>query len=105
MIAWLPILLSPILVNSGEKSSGRQLFLDLHDHCPGNLSLVSLAIRRSLQDRLACTYLVPKGESWETELASKGQEANRLGAAARCLAGIARGDFALVFHSAKFGSF
>jgi hypothetical protein len=72
--AWLPFLLSPIGVNAAKKVVGVNSALVAAAIVLGLATLFSLALRRSLQDRLAGTYLVPKGESRETERASNGKK-------------------------------
>jgi hypothetical protein len=72
MVAWLPLLLSPMLVMAARIVVGANYGLPAALSVLGLATLLSLSLRRSLQDRLAGTYLVPKGASYDTEPALNG---------------------------------
>ena len=67
VMAWLPFLLSPILVLAAKNVVGANYGLLAALVVLGLATLLSLSMRRSLQDRVAFTYLVPKGSSDDTE--------------------------------------
>ena len=102
LIAWLPFLVSPLLVNATKKVVGVNYSLISTITVLGIMTLVSLAMSRSLQDRLACTYLVPRGESEETDRGAKGKKRIswvliRIAVLLALLMAISQ----FVFHSAK----
>jgi hypothetical protein len=62
LMVWLPFLLLPLLANGFRKAFGDAPSELLAVAVVALLSLISLAMSRSLQDRLAGTYLVPSGD-------------------------------------------
>ena len=68
-IAWLPFLLSPMLVHGAHFLVGSPGDLLVTAGVLGLITVVSLALHRSLQDRLARTWLVPGGRMPADELA------------------------------------
>ena len=73
LVAWLPILLSPMLVMAAKNVAGANYGLLAALIVLGLAALLSLSLRRSLPDRLAGTYLVPKGAWDDNEPALSGR--------------------------------
>ena len=71
LVAWLPFLLSPMLVMAAKNVLGANYGLLAAVTILGLATLLSLSLNRSLQDRVACTWLVPKGASDDAEPALK----------------------------------
>jgi len=69
VIAWLPFVLSPLLFHRLEQFMDPQWALPATAAILGLLTLVSLTLGRSLQDRLARTWLVPDGKMPADEVA------------------------------------
>jgi len=76
-IAWLPFLCSPMLVKAAGHFTGPLWSVLVAAGVLALLTLFSLALRRSLQDRLAGTWLVPNGETWETGTVADGKSHTR----------------------------
>jgi uncharacterized RDD family membrane protein YckC/peroxiredoxin len=71
VVAWLPFLLSPMLVLAAKSYAGANYALLVAVAILGLATLLSLSMSRSLQDCVACTWLVPKGASDDAEPALK----------------------------------
>jgi uncharacterized RDD family membrane protein YckC/peroxiredoxin len=74
-IAWLPFLLSPMLLKAMKNIIGAEWALTATTIILASITVISLALRRSLQDHLAQTWLVPDGAMPEIDpgLAGKRQ--------------------------------
>jgi thiol-disulfide isomerase/thioredoxin len=64
LIAWLPFLLSPMLVMAWSMAVSANHAVIAVVTLLGLATVLSLSLPRSLQDIVACTWLVPKG-AWE----------------------------------------
>ena len=73
LIAWLPFLLSPMLVMAWSMSVSANHASIAVITLLGLATLLSLSLRRSLQDCVACTWLVPKGAWDDNEPALSGR--------------------------------
>ena len=77
-IAWLPFLCSPMLVKSAAEIAGAQWAVPIAAGFLALLTFLSLALRRSLQDRLAQTWLVPDGVMADVESIAGGKAQTRI---------------------------
>jgi hypothetical protein len=73
LVAWLPFLLSPILVMLWSMAMTANHSSIAVITLLGLATLLSLSLPRSLQDCVACTYLVPKGAWDDNEPALSGR--------------------------------
>jgi hypothetical protein len=78
VIAWLPFLLSPLLFHGAKQFMDPQWALLVTVGILALLAAVSLTMRRSLQDRLARTWLVPDGKMSADEAADAQRRSHRL---------------------------
>ena len=76
-IAWLPFLCSPMLVKAAGHFTGPHWSVLVATGVLALLTMLSLVLRRSLQDRLAGTWLVPNGETWEAGMVADGKRQTR----------------------------
>ena len=76
-IAWLPFMLSPMLVKAAESFVGAEWSVPVAAGVLLVVTVFSLGLRRSLQDRLAGTWLVPGGGTMEIDPAAGGQKKTR----------------------------
>lgn len=75
-IAWLPFLLSPMLLKAMENIIGAEWALTATAIILACVTVISLALRRSLQDHLAQTWLVPDGAMPEIQSGLNGKSQN-----------------------------
>jgi hypothetical protein len=73
VVAWLPFLLSPILMVAWSMAMAPNHAVIAVLTLLGLATLLSLSLPRSLQDCVACTYLVPKGAWDDNEPALSGR--------------------------------
>ena len=76
-IAWLPFLCSPMLVKAVGHFAGSHWSALVATGILAFVAVLSLVLRRSLQDRLAGTWLVPGGATWEAEPVAGGKGETR----------------------------